>query len=139
MAVAIPGLLKACALFDMMVGTMHVAYGQHMLADQSIFVTGSKSSALADSQIRFGGAIMASFGAVAWWASYDISQRQVPLCWRCRQICGRNQAWVWAEHEDFDAGRDDCTSGPIPPWQCNKPVVARTADDSWYREGAYWI
>jgi hypothetical protein len=79
MAVAIPGLLKACALFDMMVGTMHIAYGQHMLADQSIFVTGSESSALADSQIRFGGATMASFGAVAWWASYDISQRQVPL------------------------------------------------------------
>jgi hypothetical protein len=60
MAVAIPGLLKACALFDMMVGTMHIAYGQHMLADQSIFVTGSESSALADSQIRFGGATMAA-------------------------------------------------------------------------------
>jgi hypothetical protein len=79
MAAAIPSILKACAFFDMVVGTMHVAYGQYMLADQSIFVVGSESSALADSQIRFGGAIMASSGVLAWWASNDISRRQVPL------------------------------------------------------------
>jgi hypothetical protein len=79
MAAAIPGILKACAFFDMVVGTMHVAYGQYMLADQSVFVVGSENSALADSQIRFGGAIMASSGVLAWWASNDISRRQVPL------------------------------------------------------------
>jgi hypothetical protein len=79
MAAAIPSILKACAFFDMVVGTMHVAYGQYMLADQSIFVVGSENSALADSQIRFGGAIMASSGVLAWWASNDISRRQVPL------------------------------------------------------------
>jgi hypothetical protein len=79
MAAAIPGILKACAFFDIVVGTMHVAYGQYMLAGQSIFVVGSETSALADSQIRFGGAIMASSGVLAWWASNNISQRQVPL------------------------------------------------------------
>jgi hypothetical protein len=79
MAAAIPGILKACAFFDMVVGTMHVAYGQYMLADRSVFVVGSENSALADSQIRFGGAIMASSGVLAWWASNDISRRQVPL------------------------------------------------------------
>ena len=79
MAAAIPGVLKACAFFDMVVGTMHVAYGQYMLADQSTFVVGSETSALADSQIRFGGAIMASSGLLAWWASNDIPLRRMPL------------------------------------------------------------
>jgi len=79
MAAAIPGVLKACAFFDMVVGTMHVAYGQYMLADQSTFVVGSETSALADSQIRFGGAIMASSGLLAWWASNDIPRRRMPL------------------------------------------------------------
>lgn len=79
MAAAVPGILKACAFFDIVVGTMHVAYGQYMLADQSVFVLGSETSALADSQIRFGGAIMASSGALAWWASNNIPQRKVPL------------------------------------------------------------
>jgi len=58
---------------------MHIAYGQSMLADQSTFVVGSETSALADSQIRFGGAIMASSGVLAWWASNNISQRKAPL------------------------------------------------------------
>jgi hypothetical protein len=79
MAAAIPGILKACAFFDLVVGTMHVAYGQYMLGDQSTFVVGSETSALADSQIRFGGAIMASSGVLAWWASNNISQRKMPL------------------------------------------------------------
>lgn len=65
MAAAIPGILKACAFFDMVVGTMHVAYGQYMLADRSIFVVGSENSALADSQIRFRGAIIASSNILA--------------------------------------------------------------------------
>jgi hypothetical protein len=79
MAAAIPGIIKACGLFNMMMGTLNVAYGQSMLAGPSVFVTGSESSALADSQIRYLGAIMASSGAVIWWTSYDILQRQAPL------------------------------------------------------------
>jgi hypothetical protein len=79
MATALPGILKACGLFNMIMGSINVAYGQSMLAGPSVFITGSASSALADSQIRYLGAIMASSGAVIWWTSYDILQRQLPL------------------------------------------------------------
>jgi hypothetical protein len=79
MAAALPTILKACGLFNMIMGSINVAYGQDMLAGPSVFVTGSGSSALADSQIRYLGAIMASSGAVIWWTSYDILQRQSPL------------------------------------------------------------
>ena len=50
-----------------------------MLADSSVFHPGSASSALADSQIRYLGGILASSGAVIWWASNDVSHRRVPL------------------------------------------------------------
>jgi hypothetical protein len=79
MAATLPGILKACGLFNMIMGSINVAYGQNMLAGPSVFVTGSASSALADSQIRYLGAIIASSGAVIWWTSYDVSQRQSPL------------------------------------------------------------
>lgn len=50
-----------------------------MLADSSIFPIGSASSALANSQIRYLGGILAGSGAVVWWASNDILHRRVPL------------------------------------------------------------
>jgi hypothetical protein len=79
MAAAVPVILKACALFSMMMGSLSVAYGENMLAGPTVFVPKSESSALADSHIRYTGAIMTSAAAVGWWASYDVPERTVPL------------------------------------------------------------
>jgi hypothetical protein len=79
MAAALPSILKACALFTMGIGSLTVAYGENMLAGPTVFVPKSQSSALADSHIRYTGAIMASAGAVGWWASYDVAERTMPL------------------------------------------------------------
>lgn len=79
MAAAIPGIVKACAVFTMFTGSLNVAYGQNMLAGPSVFIPRSESSALADSQIRYLGAVMASASWIVWWASNDLSERQVPL------------------------------------------------------------
>lgn len=79
MAAAIPNILKAYALFAFLTGTSNIAYGQSILADTSVFKPKSASSALADSQIRYLGAQFAVTGAIVWWVSYDVLERQVPL------------------------------------------------------------
>jgi hypothetical protein len=79
MAAAVPGLLKACFLFGTMMGSLSVVYGENILAGPTIFIPKSESSALADSHIRYTGAIMASAGAIGWWASNDVAERTVPL------------------------------------------------------------
>ena len=79
MASTIPTILKGCALFNLTMGTLNLTLGQTMLADSSVFHPGSPSSALADSQIRYLGGILAGSGAIVWWASNDIPRRQVPL------------------------------------------------------------
>jgi len=50
-----------------------------MLAEPSVFTPGSPSSALADSQIRYLGGILASSVAVVYWASNDVSHKRAPL------------------------------------------------------------
>lgn len=79
MAAAVPIILKASAVFTTLTGALNVINGVGMLADGSVFPPKSQQSALADSQIRYLGAIMASAGLVAWWASNDIVERQVVL------------------------------------------------------------
>jgi hypothetical protein len=130
MATALPGILKACGLFNMIMGSINVAYGQSMLAGPSVFITGSASSALADSQIRYLGAIMASSGAVIWWTSYDILQRQLPLAMLGAGVfvggggrCGWSQARVWAEDEVGDVVGDGPASNCVYVWQCGGSVV----------------
>jgi hypothetical protein len=79
MTSSIPTILKGCALFNLTMGTINLTLGQNMLADSTVFTPGSTSSALADSQIRYLGGILASSGAVIWWASNNVAQRRVPL------------------------------------------------------------
>ncbi|TLD06830.1 hypothetical protein E2P81_ATG10497 [Venturia nashicola] len=80
MAAAVPIILKASAVFTTLTGALNVINGVGMLADGSVFPPKSQQSALADSQIRYLGAIMASAGLVAWWASNDIVEGR--WCWR---------------------------------------------------------
>ncbi|KAM0708506.1 hypothetical protein Q7P35_005158 [Cladosporium inversicolor] len=79
MTSSLPTILKGCALFNLTMGTLNLTLGQNMLADTSVFTPGSSSSALADSQIRYLGGILAGSGAIVWWASNDILHRRVPL------------------------------------------------------------
>lgn len=78
MTSSLPTILKACALFNLTMGTLNLTLGQTMLAGPSIFTPGSPSSALADSQIRYLGGVLAGSGAIVWWASNDILHRRVP-------------------------------------------------------------
>lgn len=79
MAAAIPGIIKACAVFTMFTGSLNVALGLGMLGGPTVFTPRSESSALADSQIRYLGAVMASASWIVWWASNNVPERQVPL------------------------------------------------------------
>ena len=79
MAAAIPALLKAYALFGLLMGAGNILYGETMLGDASVFKPKSASSALADSQIRYLGAHSAATGAIVWWASNSVLERKVPL------------------------------------------------------------
>jgi hypothetical protein len=76
---SLPNILKACALFNLTMGTLNLTLGQNMLAGPSVLSPRSPSSALADSRIRYLGGILASSGAIVWWASNDVSHRRVPL------------------------------------------------------------
>jgi hypothetical protein len=79
MTSSLPNILKACALFNLTMGTLNLTLGQNMLAGPSVFHPRSPSSALADSQIRYLGGVLAGSGVIVWWASNDILHRRVPL------------------------------------------------------------
>jgi hypothetical protein len=62
----LPTTLEACALLNLTMGTLNLALGQNMVAGPSVFGPKSPSSALADSQIRYLGGILASSGVIVW-------------------------------------------------------------------------
>ena len=79
MAAAIPTILRGYALFAFLVGSSNVVYGENMLGDTTLFKPRSATSALTDSQIRYLGAQFAATGAIAWWVSYNVLERRLPL------------------------------------------------------------
>lgn len=79
MAAAIPTILRGYALFAFLMGSSNVVYGENMLGDTTLFKPKSATSALTDSQIRYLGAQFAATGAIAWWVSNNVLERQVPL------------------------------------------------------------
>jgi len=56
-----------------------VLYGENMIGDATVFKPKSATSALTDSQIRYLGAQFAVTGAIVWWVSNNVLERQVPL------------------------------------------------------------
>ncbi|EED21880.1 conserved hypothetical protein [Talaromyces stipitatus ATCC 10500] len=74
-------IIKAFSLFSMITGSMDVLSGVSLIASMSgSSLTGTPTSlALADSQLRFLGAMWAGYGAMLWWASNDPQTRRFPL------------------------------------------------------------
>jgi len=78
---ALPILLKLGSAFIMGLGTTNLLFGVSMLEGlaKAPFPIKSAVGPVADSQLRFLGGIEAGWGAMVWWASNDVSTRQVPL------------------------------------------------------------
>jgi hypothetical protein len=79
MATAIPILLKGYALFALSAGSANLVYGENFVGDASVFKPKSASSALGDSQIRYLGTQFAVTGAITWWISNNLVERQALL------------------------------------------------------------
>lgn len=79
MASTIPTILKGYAIFAFLMGSSNVLLGENMLGDSTLFKPRSATSALTDSQIRYLGSQFAATGAIVWWVSNNVLERQVPL------------------------------------------------------------
>ena len=79
MAAAIPTLLKGYALFALFAGTGNTVKGENFIGDASVSKPNRATSALTDSQIRYLGSQFAVTGAIVWWVSNNVLERQVPL------------------------------------------------------------
>ena len=77
----LPTFLKVSSAFAMLTGTADVLLGTRMIESGSgaSFPIDSAAAVLADSQLRFLGAMWAGYGAILWWVSCDLRERRVPL------------------------------------------------------------
>jgi hypothetical protein len=79
MASTIPTILKGYAIFAFLMGSSNTLLGENMLGDSTLFKPRNATSALTDSQIRYLGSQFAATGAIVWWVSNNVLERQVPL------------------------------------------------------------
>ena len=75
----LPQTLKVCSAFAITTGSLDAGLGIRMLGKESDFPTASPTTAFADSQFRFLGAMWAGYGVLLWWTSNDLQGRQIPL------------------------------------------------------------
>ena len=77
----LPIFLKAISVLIMGLGTSNVVLGGSMLEGlaKTPFPIKTAIGRVADNQLRFFGGVEAGWGAMLWWASNDLSTRQVPL------------------------------------------------------------
>jgi hypothetical protein len=79
MASTIPTILKGYAIFAFLMGSSNTLLGENMLGDSTLLKPRNATSALTDSQIRYLGSQFAATGAIVWWVSNNVLERQVPL------------------------------------------------------------
>ena len=74
-------LIKSSSAFVLLINSLALLTGTRVLANpkSNTFIPKTTSTALAESQIRYLAGMAAALGAIAWWASNDIPNRQVPL------------------------------------------------------------
>ncbi|KAL6912695.1 hypothetical protein FSHL1_010378 [Fusarium sambucinum] len=72
--------LKAFSIFSMATGTADVIAGHKLLIPPSERALLPKSTlSVVDNQLRFLGAMWGGYGAILWWVSNDLQERQAPL------------------------------------------------------------
>ncbi|CEI68223.1 hypothetical protein FVEN_g11826 [Fusarium venenatum] len=72
--------LKAFSIFSMATGTADVIAGHKPLIPASERALLPKSTlSVLDNQLRFLGATWGGYGAILWWVSNDLQERQAPL------------------------------------------------------------